>query len=93
VLLPIWQAEFALSYAALGALRMLYTGAMAGLQVPASLLAARFGAPLVLAVGTAMSAGAYLTIGLSGRGLCPVGSGAFGRWRRDRPRSIRWHQG
>src|ERR1700733_14972986 len=38
VLLPIWQTEFALSYAALGALRMLYTGAMAGLQVPATLL-------------------------------------------------------
>ena len=69
VLLPIWQAEFALSYAALGALRMLYTGAMAGLQVPASLLAVRFGAPLVLAAGTALAACAYLTIGLSGAGF------------------------
>ena len=69
VLLPIWQAEFALSYAALGALRMLYTGAMAGLQVPASLLAVRFGAPLVLASGTALAACAYLTIGLSSAGF------------------------
>ena len=69
VLLPVWQAEFALSYAALGALRMLYTGAMAGLQVPASLLAARIGAPLVLALGTALAAGAYLTIGLSSAGF------------------------
>ncbi len=69
VLLPVWQTEFALSYAALGALRMLYTGAMAGLQVPASLLAARFGAPLVLALGTALAAGAYLTIGLSSAGF------------------------
>jgi FSR family fosmidomycin resistance protein-like MFS transporter len=69
VLLPVWQAEFALSYAALGALRMLYTGAMAGLQVPASLLAARIGAPLVLALGTALAAGAYLTIGVSSAGF------------------------
>ena len=69
VLLPIWQAEFALSYAALGALRMLYTGAMAGLQVPASMLAARVGASVVLALGTALAAGAYLTIGLSSAGF------------------------
>jgi MFS family permease len=69
VLLPIWQSEFALSYAALGALRMLYTGAMAGLQVPASLLAARVGAPVVLALGTALAAGAYLTIGLGSAGF------------------------
>jgi FSR family fosmidomycin resistance protein-like MFS transporter len=69
VLLPVWQAEFALSFAALGALRMLYTGAMAGLQVPASLLAARIGAPLVLALGTALAACAYLTIGLCGAGF------------------------
>jgi hypothetical protein len=34
VLLPLWQAEFALGYAAVGALRALYTAAMAGLQVP-----------------------------------------------------------
>src|SRR5580698_481858 len=57
VLLPVWQTEFALSYAALGALRMLCAGAMAGLQVPASMLAGRIGAPLVLALGTALTAG------------------------------------
>src|ERR1700733_12464833 len=69
VLLPVWQAEFALSYAALGALRMLYTGAMAGLQVPATMLARRFGAPTVLALGTALAACAYLTIGVTGAGF------------------------
>jgi len=69
VLLPIWQKEFALSYAALGALRMLYTGAMAGLQVPASSLAKRWDAGLILALGTVVSACAYLTIGLSGAGF------------------------
>ena len=57
VLLPIWQQEFAISYAALGALRMLYTGAMAGMQMPSSMLARRIGTPLVLALGTALAAG------------------------------------
>jgi MFS family permease len=69
VLLPVWQTEFALSYAALGALRMLYTGAMAGLQVPASMLAVRLGTPVVLALGTLVAAGAYLSIGLAGAGF------------------------
>jgi FSR family fosmidomycin resistance protein-like MFS transporter len=65
VLLPLWQAEFALGYAAIGALRALYTGAMAGLQVPASALAKRFGGPIVLAAGTAIAGGAYLLAGAS----------------------------
>jgi MFS family permease len=69
VLLPIWQSEFALSYAALGILRMLYTGAMATLQMPASMLARRFGGAFLLALGTALAACAYLTIGLTGAGF------------------------
>ncbi len=69
VLLPVWQAEFALSFAALGALRMLYAGAMASLQIPAAALAGRLGAPAVLAAGTALAAGAYLLIGLTGAGF------------------------
>ncbi|HET6605504.1 MAG TPA: MFS transporter [Rhodopila sp.] len=69
VLLPIWQTEFALSYAALGILRMLYTGAMATLQMPASMLARRFGGASLLAFGTALAACAYLTIGLTGAGF------------------------
>jgi FSR family fosmidomycin resistance protein-like MFS transporter len=66
VLLPIWQTEFGLSYAALGALRMLCAGAMASLQVPATSLARRFGTPLVLAAGTALCGCVYLMIGLAG---------------------------
>ena len=69
VLLPIWQAEFGLSYAALGVLRLLFAGAMAGLQVPASWLAARFGGKLLLTAGTALLGAAYLSISLSGAGL------------------------
>src|SRR5205085_5747443 len=48
--LPIWQAEFGLSYAAVGMLRMIYTGTMASLQIPASHLAERIGGPIVLAL-------------------------------------------
>jgi hypothetical protein len=43
VALPIWQAEFALSYAAVGTLRMIYSGTMAGLQIPAARVAERLG--------------------------------------------------
>jgi FSR family fosmidomycin resistance protein-like MFS transporter len=66
VLLPVWRTEFALSYAALGVLRLLFAGAMAGLQVPMSMLAKRLGGPVLLALGTAVAGGAYLAIGLTG---------------------------
>jgi MFS transporter, FSR family, fosmidomycin resistance protein len=69
VLLPLWQNEFGLGFAALGMLRMLYTGAMASLQIPASLAARRLGAVAVLALGTLLAAGAYLVVGLSGAGF------------------------
>jgi len=54
VMLPIWQAEFGLSYAAIGALRGAFAGTMAGFQIPAGLLSERLGVPLVLASGTAL---------------------------------------
>ncbi len=65
VMLPIWQAEFALSYAAVGLLRGCFAGAMASFQIPSSLLAERYGAPLILAAGTA----------LTGLGFCLAGAG------------------
>ena len=43
VMLPIWQAEFGLGYAALGLLRGLFSGTMAGLQIPSALVAERLG--------------------------------------------------
>lgn len=63
VLLPIWQQEFALSYAAAGLLRGGFSASMAGFQVPSSLLAERFGVPAVLAGGTALAA---IGLGLAG---------------------------
>jgi FSR family fosmidomycin resistance protein-like MFS transporter len=66
VLLPFWQAEFALSYAAVGLLRSLYSAVMALFQVSAAGLAARLRAPwLVLALGTAIAGGGYALAGAS----------------------------
>jgi MFS transporter, FSR family, fosmidomycin resistance protein len=65
VVLPLWQAQFALSYAAIGLLRALYAGVMAGFQVPTAGLARRFGGARLLAAGTAVVAGAYLLLGAS----------------------------
>ena len=66
VLLPVWQTEFALGYGALAALRGLYTGTMAALQVPSGRLAERWGARPVLVLGTALAAAGYALAGLSG---------------------------
>ena len=65
LLLPILQTEFALTYAAIGVLRALYAGAMAGLQVPAAKLAQPVGGPRMLAAGTAVAGAAYLALGAS----------------------------
>jgi FSR family fosmidomycin resistance protein-like MFS transporter len=65
ILLPLWQAEFGLSYAALGLLRGAFAGAMASLQIPAAMLAQRFGAAGVLAIGTACAGLGYCVAGIS----------------------------
>jgi MFS family permease len=65
VLLPLWQAQFALSYASIGILRALYTGVMASLQVPVATVAQRIGGARTLAAGTACAAVAYLLLGVS----------------------------
>lgn len=72
VLLPVWQAEFAMGYGLLALLRGLYAGTMAGLQVTAGSLARRFGANRVLALGTMLAAGGYCVAGTSAGviGLC-----------------------
>src|SRR4051812_20039886 len=66
VLLPVWQAQFGLGYGALAALRGLYVGALAALQVPAGRLARHLNARTVLVLGTVLSAGGYALAGLSG---------------------------
>jgi MFS transporter, FSR family, fosmidomycin resistance protein len=65
VLLPIWQVEFGLGYAAIGALRGLFSGAMASFQIPASFLADRVGARLMLAASVAIGGAGYCLAGAS----------------------------
>jgi FSR family fosmidomycin resistance protein-like MFS transporter len=65
IVLPLWQAEFGLTYAALGVLRSMFVGAMACLQIPAGFLSERFGAGTILALGTAIAGLGYCFAGLS----------------------------
>src|ERR1043166_7345366 len=65
VLLPLWQAEFGLSYAAIGILRSLFSGTLAAFQIPSGLLAEKLGAARVLAAGTALAGCGYLIAGAS----------------------------
>ena len=63
VLLPIWQAQFALSYAQIGLLRGAYSGMMAVFQLMASRAARRWGRMPMLVGGTALAGVAYLLVG------------------------------
>ncbi|HET9715018.1 MAG TPA: MFS transporter [Pseudolabrys sp.] len=64
VMLPIWQAEFGLGFAALGLMKTVFSGTLAGFQIPAGLVAERFGTPVVLAIGTALAGLGYFVAGL-----------------------------
>src|SRR5438552_11701107 len=59
VLYPLLQSQFGLSYAAIGALKSVYSGAMASGQIPSGWLAKRLGSVRVLACGTALVAVGY----------------------------------
>jgi MFS family permease len=80
VLFPVWQAAFGLSFAQVGLLKTLYSGSMAALQVPASLLAERVGERVLLALGTLVAAAGFIvsgwTAGFFGLALCLMLSGA-----------------
>ncbi|HUI19281.1 MAG TPA: MFS transporter [Alphaproteobacteria bacterium] len=55
VLFPLWQAAFGLSLAEIGLLKTVYSGALAGLQLPAGVLAERGGERALLVLGTALA--------------------------------------
>lgn len=65
VMLPIWQGEFGLGFAALGLMKTVFSGTLAGFQIPAGFLAERFGTAAVLALGTALAGLGYIFAGLS----------------------------
>ena len=66
VLYPLLQSQFGLSYAAIGALKTVYSGAMASGQIPSGKLAERFGGVRVLALGTTLIAVGYCLAGFTG---------------------------
>lgn len=66
LLLPIWAAAFALTHAEAGALKMVMSGTLAAMQVPAGLLAERYGERVVLAVGTVLAGIGFVLLGWAG---------------------------
>lgn len=62
VLLPVWAAEFSLSLWQVGFIRTAYTGGMAAFQIPAGLLAERFGERRLLMLGTLVTACAFVAV-------------------------------
>src|SRR5262245_29926906 len=66
VLFPVWAREFSLSFAQVGLLRTVYSGAMAAFQIPAGLLAERWGEARLLAAGTAVTALGFVAAGFAG---------------------------
>ena len=66
VLLPVWAAEFGLSLTQVGIIRTSYTGAMAVFQIPAGLLAERWGERRLLAAGTAVTGLGFIVASWSG---------------------------
>jgi MFS transporter, FSR family, fosmidomycin resistance protein len=65
VLLPIWQSEFGLGFAVLGLMKTVFSGTLAGFQIPAGFLAERFGPATVLALGTTLAGLGYVLAGFS----------------------------
>jgi MFS family permease len=66
VLLPVWAAEFHLSFAQVGMIRTAYTGGMAALQIPFGILAERWGERRLLAAGTAVTGAGFIAAGTAG---------------------------
>ena len=66
VLLPIWANEFRLTLAQVGVIRTAYSGGMAAFQIPAGLLAERWGERRLLAAGTAVTACGFIVAGQVG---------------------------
>src|SRR5437016_12551604 len=63
VLLPVWAQEFRLNLTQVGLIRTAYTAAMASFQIPAGLLAERWGERRLLAAGTALTACGFIAAG------------------------------
>jgi MFS family permease len=72
VLLPVWAAEFRLSLWQVGFIRTAYTGGMAAFQIPAGLLAERFGERRLLLLGTLATACGFIAVAAGANGFVPL---------------------
>src|SRR5580693_5404226 len=87
IMLPLWQAEFGLDYAALGLLRGVFVGSMASLQIPAGFASEKFGTALAglgyclagASSGFAMLLGALFIGGLGASTQHPIASALVAR--------------
>lgn len=70
--LPIWQAQFGLSYAGLAMIRALYYGTMGALQTPADRVTRRLSARIALVLATLVAAGGFglMALPFGYAGLC-----------------------
>jgi MFS family permease len=81
VFFPVWQAQFALSFTEIGLLKTLFSGILAGFQVPASALARRIGAFELLVSGILLTSAAVFFLGYSGSPImlgCILAFGGLG---------------
>ncbi|NYZ15482.1 MFS transporter [Azospirillum sp. RWY-5-1] len=62
--LPVWQAQFGLSYAALAVMRALYSGTMGGLQIPADRVLRGLSPRAALVLSTVVAAAGLLIMAL-----------------------------
>ena len=65
VLFPFWAEAFGLSLSQVGFLKMCSSSALASFQLPASLLAERFGERAVLSAGTVVAGACFALLGLA----------------------------
>ncbi|MFC5358982.1 MFS transporter [Azospirillum himalayense] len=72
VFLPVWQAQFGLSYAVLAVIRALYSGTMGGLQIPADRALRGLSPRAALILSTVLAAAGLLIMALpfGFAGLC-----------------------
>jgi len=72
VLLPLWATEFHLTLTGVGVLKTVYTAGMALSQIPAGLLAERWGERRLLVAGSAVTALGYLAVAMGASGMLPL---------------------
>lgn len=74
VFFPVWQVQFSLTFSQIGFLKTLFSGTMAGFQVPASSFAVRIGAFKLLLFGIVLTS---FAVALLGYAATPIVLGFF----------------